>query len=98
MGKSSLLNLIKIYLDHGRSAPHGESIGLGAPGCEQAPFMTDAEDSPDELRSEVVFLPTVTCPVCHSRNVVVEIEVEQTPVLSCTACGHSSTKPDQAPG
>jgi transcription elongation factor Elf1 len=55
--------------------------------------MTQAADDEDR-RSEVVFLPTVTCPVCASKTVVVEIEVETTPILSCTACGHTSQQPD----
>jgi transcription elongation factor Elf1 len=60
---------------------------------EQVPVMTEAEGDKDH-RSEVVFLPTVTCPVCASNTVVVEIEIETTPILSCTACGHTSWHPD----
>jgi transcription elongation factor Elf1 len=60
--------------------------------------MTEAEPEPehedDAPPSEVVFLPTVVCPKCGRRNVVVEIEVGRTPVLSCTGCGHSSRPPD----
>jgi transcription elongation factor Elf1 len=55
--------------------------------------MTRPERDEDR-RSEVVFLPTVTCPVCASNTVVVEIEVEATPILSCTACGHTSRHRD----
>jgi transcription elongation factor Elf1 len=55
--------------------------------------MTDAGDGDVDRPAEVVFLPTVTCPICSSRSVVVEIEVGATPVLSCTACGHTSQQP-----
>jgi Zn ribbon nucleic-acid-binding protein len=54
--------------------------------------MTEAQGEEDR-GSEVVFLPTVTCPVCASQSVVVEIEVDTTPILSCTACGHTSRQP-----
>jgi transcription elongation factor Elf1 len=55
--------------------------------------MTVAGDGEADGRSEVVFLPTVECPVCGSRSIVVEIEVGETPILSCTACGHTSQQP-----
>jgi Zn ribbon nucleic-acid-binding protein len=55
--------------------------------------MTEAAGDEDRP-SEVVFLPSVSCPVCASNTVVVEIEVEATPILSCTACGHTSRQPD----
>jgi Zn ribbon nucleic-acid-binding protein len=53
--------------------------------------VTDGQGE-DDRRDEVVFLPDVACPVCNSRSVVVEIE--QIPILSCTACGHSSQAAD----
>jgi transcription elongation factor Elf1 len=55
--------------------------------------MTGAGDGNADRPSEVVFLATVKCPICGSRSVVVEIEVGETPVLSCTACGHTSLPP-----
>jgi transcription elongation factor Elf1 len=55
--------------------------------------LTGADGGEADRPSEVVFLPTIECPICSSRSVVVEIEVGQTPVLSCTACGHSSQPP-----
>jgi Zn ribbon nucleic-acid-binding protein len=55
--------------------------------------VTDEQGEADR-GGEVVFLPDVACPVCNSRTVVVEIEVEQVPILSCTACGHSSHPED----
>jgi transcription elongation factor Elf1 len=55
--------------------------------------VTGARDGEADRPSEVVFLPTVDCPVCASRSVVVEVEVGETPVLSCTACGHTSQLP-----
>jgi Zn ribbon nucleic-acid-binding protein len=55
--------------------------------------MTGAAGDEDRP-SEVVFLPAVTCPVCASNTVVVEIEVGATPILSCTACGHTSRRSD----
>jgi transcription elongation factor Elf1 len=48
-------------------------------------------DDDDNRRSEVVFLPTTTCPACGSRKVVAEIAIDRKPVISCTACGHSSS-------
>jgi Zn ribbon nucleic-acid-binding protein len=48
---------------------------------------TGHDDSGD---SEVVFLPATACPACGGRNVVAEIAVGRMPVLSCTACGHTS--------
>jgi transcription elongation factor Elf1 len=55
--------------------------------------VTGAGDGEADRPAEVVFLSTVECPVCGSRSVVVEIEVGATPVLSCTACGHTSQLP-----
>jgi transcription elongation factor Elf1 len=55
--------------------------------------VTGAGDGEADRPAEVVFLSTVDCPVCGSRSVVVEIEVGATPVLSCTACGHTSQLP-----
>jgi transcription elongation factor Elf1 len=51
----------------------------------------EGEASP---RSEVVLLPTVSCPMCGNRNVVVQIEVGRIPILSCTSCGNTSAQPD----
>jgi hypothetical protein len=65
---------------------------LGVRSSEQVPVMTAAEGD-DDHRSEVVFLPTVSCPMCDGNAVVVEIEVGSTPILSCTACGHTSRQP-----
>jgi hypothetical protein len=52
--------------------------------------MTCAGDGEADRPSEVVFLPSVKCPTCGRRTVVVEIEVGETPILSCTTCGHTS--------
>jgi transcription elongation factor Elf1 len=54
----------------------------------------EAGERADDGRSEMVVLPAVVCPRCNNRNVVAQIQVEQTPVLSCTACGHSSRRVD----
>jgi hypothetical protein len=55
--------------------------------------VTGASEGEADRPSEIVFLPTVACPVCSSRSIVVEIEIGETPVLSCTACGHTSQQP-----
>jgi hypothetical protein len=54
---------------------------------------TGAGDGEADRASEVVFLPNVECPICSNRSVLVEIDVGETPVLSCTACGHTSQQP-----
>jgi hypothetical protein len=90
---SSLLNLTQTYREAEQTARQDETTRLRVGSTEHVPVMTGAGRD-EEHRSEVVFLPTVTCPVCASNSVVVEIEVEETPILSCTACGHTSQQAD----
>jgi transcription elongation factor Elf1 len=47
-------------------------------------------DSREDGRSEVLHLPTVTCPGCGEHEVLVQITVGEAPVLTCMSCGHNS--------
>jgi Zn ribbon nucleic-acid-binding protein len=67
-----------------------------APSVEHPTHMSIGDD--DDSRSEVIFLPGVTCPACGGHNVVAEIEINRKPVISCTTCGHTSSITRQPAG